>query len=50
MKPTRLQQIAYAYFAPYNRTLDDGEIDYVMEFIRVLLIKQGKWKPGCRLQ
>jgi hypothetical protein len=41
---TRIEQIVRQYFVAYNRTVSDDEMDYVMDFLKVLLIKQGRYK------
>lgn len=42
-RPTRIERIVAEYFMPYNRTLEFGDIDYVMEFLRAMLQSKGKY-------
>jgi hypothetical protein len=43
---TRMERIVAEYFAPYNRTITNDDLDFVMEFVKVVLIKAKRYKPG----
>ncbi len=45
MSKTRIIQIVNDYYAPYNRTLAPGDIEYIMEFLKVMLMTKGLFKP-----
>ncbi len=38
--PLRIRKIVENYFLPYNRTIGNDDLDFVMEFLRVWLIKK----------
>lgn len=42
---TRIQRIVGEYFMPYNGTIDEDDLNYVMEFLKVMLMKKGKYVP-----
>lgn len=44
-KETRIEQIVNDYFVSYGRQFNPGDIDYIMEFLKVMLMKKGRFKP-----
>ena len=44
----RIVRIVEEYFAPYSHVLSDEDLEYVMDFVKVILIKKGKYKPRIR--
>jgi hypothetical protein len=44
-KETRIERIVNEWYAPYNRTISGKDLDHVMEFLKVMLMSLGKFKP-----
>jgi hypothetical protein len=44
-KETRIEQIVNDYFVPHGHQLNPGDIEYIMEFLKVMLMKKGLFKP-----
>ncbi len=44
----RIVRITEEYFTPYGRVLSDDDLDFVMEFVKVLLITRKFYKRGTK--
>lgn len=44
-KDTRIARIVNSYFAPYSHVITNEDFEYVMEFVKVLLMSKGLFNP-----